>query len=131
MPSSTTISMLHLGHEVDLVLGAPIGLGVAALAAEAADLADGDAGDAGRLDGVLHVVELERFDDCGDELHVRVSVTFTLDVAADELRVGEDAHLRQVEPGELVLLVGADAALAHRLRDGVLDLEEARRRCRR
>ena len=59
----------HLGDEVDLVLGAAVGLGVATLAAEAAYLADRHAGDAGRLEGVLHLVELERLDDCGDELH--------------------------------------------------------------
>ena len=38
---------LDLGHEVDLVLGAAVGLGVAALAAEAAHLGDGHADDAG------------------------------------------------------------------------------------
>ena len=65
---------LHLRHEVDLVLRAAVGLGVAALAAEAADLGDGEADDAGALEGVLHVVELERLDHSGDELHGRVSV---------------------------------------------------------
>ena len=59
----------HLGDEVDLVLGTAVHLGVAALAAEAADLADGDARDADGLEGGLDVVELERLDDGGDELH--------------------------------------------------------------
>src|SRR5204862_389468 len=52
-----------LGHEVDLVLGAPVRLGVATLAAEAAGLAGRDAGDAGLLQSTLHAVELERLDD--------------------------------------------------------------------
>jgi hypothetical protein len=69
MPSSTINLELDLRHEVDVVLGAAVGLGVAALAAEAAHLADGHPDDAGGLECVLHVVQLERFDDGGDELH--------------------------------------------------------------
>ena len=61
---------LDLRDEVDLVLRSAVGLGVAALTPEAADLADGHAGDTGRLECVLDVVELERLDDCGDELHL-------------------------------------------------------------
>ena len=59
----------HLRHEVDLVLGAAVGLGVAALTSEPTDLADRHAGDVGGLEGVLHLVQLERLDDCGDQLH--------------------------------------------------------------
>ena len=58
-----------LGHEVHLVLRTAVDLGVAALAAEALDLADREAGDADQLECVLDVVELERLDDRGDELH--------------------------------------------------------------
>src|SRR5918994_2968262 len=61
-----------LRDEVDLVLRTAVDLGVAPLAAEALDLADGQTGDADQLQGVLDVVELERLDDGGDELHARV-----------------------------------------------------------
>ena len=46
-----------LRHEVDRVLGAPVHLGVAALAAEALHLGDGHALDTGALEGVLDLVE--------------------------------------------------------------------------
>ena len=59
-----------LRHEIDHVFGAAIELGMAFLAAVALDLGDGDAGDAGVGQRVAHVVELERADDRGDELHV-------------------------------------------------------------
>src|SRR4051812_21870585 len=61
----------NLRHEVDLVLRTAVDLGVAALAAEALDLAHGQTGDPDQLEGVLDVVELERLDDRGDELHAR------------------------------------------------------------
>src|SRR5687767_10327650 len=58
-----------LRHEVHLVLRPAVDLGVSPLAAEALDLADGQTGDADQLEGVLDVVQLERLDDGGDELH--------------------------------------------------------------
>src|SRR6185437_12664625 len=58
-----------LGHQVDDVLGAAVHLGVALLPAEALDLAHGETLDAHDLQGRLHVIELERLDDCGDLLH--------------------------------------------------------------
>jgi hypothetical protein len=58
-----------LRGEEHLVLGATVGLAVAALASEALHLRDGHALDADTRQGVLHIVELERLDDCGDELH--------------------------------------------------------------
>ena len=61
-----------LRHEVHLVLRPAVDLGVAPLAAEALDLAHGQTGDADQLEGVLDVVELERLDDRGDQLHARV-----------------------------------------------------------
>ena len=60
---------LHLGQEVDDVLGAAIELGVALLAAEALDLGDGEAGDADLGQRFAHFVELERLDDRFDLLH--------------------------------------------------------------
>src|SRR5207302_1385219 len=59
----------HLGHELHLVLGAPVDLGVPALAAEALDLTDRHALHADLLEGLAYVVELERLDDSCDELH--------------------------------------------------------------
>src|SRR5690606_16651079 len=58
-----------LGHQVHLVLGAAVDLGVTALPAVAARLADGHALDAELLQGGLHVIELERLDDGCDEPH--------------------------------------------------------------
>src|SRR5439155_1377809 len=58
-----------LGDELDGVLSSSVDLGVAALAAEAADLGHRHSGDVVRLERVLDVVELVRFDDGGDELH--------------------------------------------------------------
>src|SRR6478735_4319348 len=49
---------------------APVGLGVTALTSEPADLRDGHSHVAALLECRFHVVDLERFDDCGDQLHV-------------------------------------------------------------
>ena len=64
---------LHLGQEVDDVLGAAVELGVALLPAEALDFGDGDALHADRRQRFAHLVELERLDDCGDQFHARPS----------------------------------------------------------
>ena len=60
---------LHLGQEIDHVLGAPIELRVALLTAETLRLDDGDALEADLLERLLHLVELERLDDRFDLLH--------------------------------------------------------------
>ena len=60
---------LHLGQEVDDVLGAAVQLGVALLAAEALDLGHRDALHADGRERLAHFVELERFDDGCDQLH--------------------------------------------------------------
>jgi hypothetical protein len=62
---------LHLGEEVDHVLGASVQLGVALLAPEALGLDDRDALQPHVLQGLLHLVELERLDDGFDLLHGR------------------------------------------------------------
>src|SRR5207248_1675395 len=59
----------HLGDEVDGVLRASVDLGVALLTAVAADLADGQALHTEGLQRLLDVVELERLDHRGDQLH--------------------------------------------------------------
>src|SRR4051794_8111916 len=59
----------HLGDEVDGVLRTPVDLGVALLPAVATDLTHGQTLHPEALQGRLHVVELERLDDCGDEPH--------------------------------------------------------------
>jgi hypothetical protein len=58
-----------LGHEVDGVLRAAVDLGVALLAAVALHLADGHAEHADLLQRALHVLQHERLDDRGDQLH--------------------------------------------------------------
>src|SRR6185295_889058 len=60
---------LHFGQEIHDVFGAPIKLGVALLTPEALGLGDGDALQADFLQRLLHLVELERFDDRLDLFH--------------------------------------------------------------
>src|SRR5262249_15054713 len=59
----------HLRYQVDLVLRAPVHLNVAALPAVPARLADRHAVHAEHLQRGLHLVQLERLDHGGDELH--------------------------------------------------------------
>jgi hypothetical protein len=54
---------LHLGQEINHVLGPTIEFGVALLAAESLDLGHGQAGDANLRQRFTHFVELEWFDD--------------------------------------------------------------------
>jgi hypothetical protein len=60
---------LHLGQEIDDVLGAPVELGVALLPAEALHLGHGQAGDADLGERLAHFVELERLHDRFDLFH--------------------------------------------------------------
>src|SRR5260221_2161629 len=60
---------LHLGQEIDDVFGAAIELGVALLTPEPLRLGHRDSLDADLVQGFLHLVELERFDDRFDFLH--------------------------------------------------------------
>ena len=60
---------LDLGQEVHDVLGAAVELGLALLAAVALGLDDGHALDAQLLQGLLHLVQLERLDDGFDLFH--------------------------------------------------------------
>jgi hypothetical protein len=66
---------LHLGQEVDHVLGTAVQLGVALLAAEALDLGDGEAGHAHVAQRFTHLLQLERLDDGGDLFHARLRIT--------------------------------------------------------
>ena len=63
----------HLGDHVHRVLRTAVDLGVPTLAAVAAGLGDRQAVDAVGLQGALDVLELERLDDRGDELHAFTS----------------------------------------------------------
>ena len=60
---------LHLGQEVDDVLGAAIELGMALLPSEPLGFQDGDALEPDLVQRVLHFVELEGLDDRFDLLH--------------------------------------------------------------
>src|SRR5689334_14706348 len=60
----------HLRHQVDLVLSPAVHLRVPALPAVSACFGDRQAVDAERLQRGLDVVQLERLDDSGDELHL-------------------------------------------------------------
>src|SRR5664280_1117150 len=88
----------HLRDEVDVVLGAPVYLGVAALPAVALHLRDGHPLHPEFLQGDLHVVELERLDDRGDEFHASAFLAPPLlsAVASSECRgaAGENAPVK-------------------------------------
>src|ERR1700739_4561065 len=60
---------LHLRQKVDYILGAPIQFGMAFLPAETFGLGDGDALDSDFVKRLLHLVELEGFDNRLDLLH--------------------------------------------------------------
>src|SRR6266540_1078797 len=93
-----------LGNEVDRVLGAPVHLGVPALAAETLDVGDGETLHTEVLDGVLHVVDLERLDDAHDELHESWILPCGRGRSHALERVTGLRVLGEVEPGVLVLL---------------------------
>jgi len=86
----------RLGDDVDGVLGAPVHLRLASLAAEARALGDGHALDAVGAQGLLHLVELVRLDDGGDELHRISSASAT---AAAALRAATSTGSHSVENG--------------------------------
>ena len=64
----------NLGHEINLIFGAPVDLRVALLAAIAYDLGDGHAVDPGARERLSHRSELEWLDDGCNELHEPFSV---------------------------------------------------------
>src|SRR5262245_36435602 len=64
---------LHLRQEIDDILGPAIELGIAFLPAEAFGLGHRNALEADFLQGFLHLVELEGFDDRLDLLHASSS----------------------------------------------------------
>src|SRR5262249_57291006 len=77
-----------LRHQRDVVLRAPVDLGVALLAAVAADLADGHPGDAEGLERLADVLPLVRLDHRGHELHAlapSLSAGATVDFASTEV----------------------------------------------
>src|SRR5262249_61481874 len=64
---------LHLRKKIDDVLGPAVQLRVTLLPSEPFHLADGEALDADRRQALLHLVQLEGFDDRLDFFHVRAS----------------------------------------------------------
>src|SRR5690606_21708995 len=79
-------------YQVDGVLGAPIDLGMALLAAVAAGLGHRHAVDAEPLQGRPHLVQLERFDHRCDELHDR-TLRSLVTAMAGELSLGPAAGM--------------------------------------
>jgi hypothetical protein len=77
---------LHLGQEVDHVLGAAVQLGVALLAAETLHLGHGQAGHADLGQRLANLFELEGFDDGGDLLHGQLRKRCTRRSLSAELR---------------------------------------------
>ena len=60
---------LDLGQKIHHVLGAPVQLGVAFLAAKTLDLRHGDTAYADVRERLAHLVQLEGFDDGGHDAH--------------------------------------------------------------
>ena len=59
----------HLRQEINHILGAAIDLGVTLLTAKAFDIGHGQATDTDIGKSLADLVELEGFDDCGDQFH--------------------------------------------------------------
>src|SRR6516225_10358139 len=91
---------LHLWQKIDDVLGPAIELGVPLLPSETLGLGDGDTLDADFVQRLLHLVELEGFDDRLDLLH---GFTISCRAAASSGHVpwpssiGNDAHVRPAQ----------------------------------
>src|SRR5687768_13304442 len=67
---------LRLRQEVDAVLGTSIQLGVTALTSEALDFGHRDALNTDIRDGLTDVIQLERLDDRGNQLHCTTAPVF-------------------------------------------------------
>ena len=106
---------LHLRQEINGVLAAPIDFGVALLPAKTLDLGDGHALQAEFVQGVLDVVQFERFDDGFNFLHDIEGL----------IVVGAFAVLAQVQ--SRILLLRRDAQAGQRA-DHLEDEEGCRRR---
>jgi hypothetical protein len=65
---------LRLRHELDGIFGPAINLGMAALPSEASNLGHGDPLYAHVTHGLADIFELERSDNCSDQLHVMPSL---------------------------------------------------------
>ena len=70
---------LHLGQEIDHVLGATIKFGVALLPAEALHFRHGEPGNADLGEGLAHFVQLERLDHGFDAFHKALHVRTPVD----------------------------------------------------
>ena len=84
---------LHLGQEVDDIFSAAIELCVAFLATEALGFGDSDAGYADFVQRLLHLVELEGFDDRFDLFHVAF-VAILHDLAGPDDGISSAGRLR-------------------------------------
>ena len=73
MSSAMASSILVFGRKSTTYSAPSIELGMAALSAESLYLGHGDSLNPDVRDGLADIVELERFDDCGDEFHFAVS----------------------------------------------------------
>lgn len=93
---------LGLWHEINLIFGASVRLGVSALAAETLDLGNRDAIDSRRLEGLLDIVDLEWLHDCCNELHVFILPLLAMVGVQDSL-VGGFCVQALVETNEFVL----------------------------
>src|SRR6185437_12152331 len=106
-----------LRHHVDPVLGAAVHLRVPALPAVPARLGDRQAVDAERLERGLDVVQLERLDDSGDELHlVSLRLSCTRPSGTDVSPEGSACVGRVKHPGPVLQPCFRPRALAQATR---------------
>src|ERR1700722_10267797 len=107
-----------LGHEFHDVFGAPINLRMTALPAEAADLGHRDALHAYFADGLPDIVELEWFDDRGDELHRLCSSPIRMLTVVGKHRL---CHLQRIERDQRLSILRAGSRIVSALNRGMDD----------
>src|SRR3984957_11012494 len=105
-----------LGHEFHDVFGAPINLRMTALPAETADLGHRDALHAYFADGLPDIVELEWFDDRGDELHRLCSSPIRMLTVVRKHRL---CHLQRIERDQRLSILRAGNRIVSALNRGM------------
>ena len=102
---------LHLRHEVHLVLGAAVHLGVAALAPEPLDVGGGQAVHADVAQRLLDLVDAVRLHDRGDELHVGPLSAGVSSLAGLDALLDDDVLPHRRHPHRSVELEGSGDVL--------------------
>ena len=86
---------LHLGHEIHLVLSAPVNFRLTLLPPVTLDFRNRQTLDAGRHKGFTHVVQLEGFDDRYDKFHPLAPALPRLDMRHMLFQAGAHVQLHR------------------------------------